>query len=63
MIPANTNGVVNSCNENVLPINDNELLKSSKKRIRKRTHKKKNKNIEPVENVIYNMTNCCINLL
>jgi len=54
------------------PNNDNEnstsseFKKNTKKRIRKRTHKKNKKNIEPVENVIYliyNITYFCTRLI
>lgn len=57
MIPNNTNGVLSPYREVIEePNNDIEnstsstLLKIPKKRIRKRTHKKNKKNIEPVEN-------------
>ncbi|XP_025195048.1 uncharacterized protein LOC112594469 [Melanaphis sacchari] len=57
MIPNNTNGVLSPYHEVIEESNNHienstssELLKNPKKRIRKRTHKKNKKNIEPVEN-------------
>lgn len=58
-IDTNINGTENPGNLNSTIINDVEQLNSrvlstsSKKRVRKRTHKKKEKQIESVENVIY----------